>query len=694
MEAFWSEIENPIVQKDIIELEKKIFEYNNGKLDEDKFRSLRLARGVYGQRQQGVQMIRIKIPYGKLTLNQLNRIADVSDEYSRGKLHITTRQDIQIHYVSLERTPELWSELEKDEVTLREACGNVVRNITSSSFAGIDTEELFDVRSYAHALFEYLLRNPVGQELGRKIKISFSSSEKDTAYSFIHDLGFIPKIKNGVKGFKILVGGGLGAQAMLAKIAYEFLPASKLLSFTEAVIRVFDRYGERNKRNKARLKFLIKDIGLDQFLNLVNEFLISVPEVKLVLKDVSVTKIQKFNPVLVDKVKNVDLYDTWLKTNVFRQKQNGFFAIGIKLRNGDISTKKVRILNDIVQLYGNKEIRLTIDQNILIPNVRLEYVEAIFNRLEEIKLTDIGFNSVADITACPGTDTCNLGITNTSTLSQVLEDVILNDFNDLIKNNDIKIKISGCMNSCGQHGIANIGFHGSTIKLEGNVAPAVQVLIGGGIVGNGKGRIADKVVKVPTRKAPDVLRLILNDYEINSENGEYFNDYYDRAGKDYFYQLFKPINQDLIVNKSLFVDWNSDVKFETKIGVGECAGVMIDLVSTLLFEAQEKLENSENYLKENKFSDSIFESYNSLINSAKAILIKQQIKTNTSNKIINEFEEKIIKNGIIKTESFIDLANEINKQKPTKEFAISYLSKAKKFNKILSEYNSAKKTLL
>ena len=694
MEAFWSEIENPIVQKDIIELEKKIFEYNNGKLDEDKFRSLRLARGVYGQRQQGVQMIRIKIPYGKLTFNQLNRIADVSDEYSRGKLHITTRQDIQIHYVSLERTPELWSELEKDEVTLREACGNVVRNITSSSFAGIDTEELFDVRSYAHALFEYLLRNPVGQELGRKIKISFSSSEKDTAYSFIHDLGFIPKIKNGVKGFKILVGGGLGAQAMLAKIAYEFLPASKLLSFTEAVIRVFDRYGERNKRNKARLKFLIKDIGLDQFLNLVNEFLISVPEVKLVLKDVSVTKIQKFNPVLVDKVKNVDLYDTWLKTNVFRQKQNGFFAIGIKLRNGDISTKKVRILNDIVQLYGNKEIRLTIDQNILIPNVRLEYVEAIFNRLEEIKLTDIGFNSVADITACPGTDTCNLGITNTSTLSQVLEDVILNDFNDLIKNNDIKIKISGCMNSCGQHGIANIGFHGSTIKLEGNVAPAVQVLIGGGIVGNGKGRIADKVVKVPTRKAPDVLRLILNDYEINSENGEYFNDYYDRAGKDYFYQLFKPINQDLIVNKSLFVDWNSDVKFETKIGVGECAGVMIDLVSTLLFEAQEKLENSENYLKENKFSDSIFESYNSLINSAKAILIKQQIKTNTSNKIINEFEEKIIKNGIIKTESFIDLANEINKQKPTKEFAISYLSKAKKFNKILSEYNSAKKTLL
>ena len=694
MEAFWSEIENPIVQKDIIELEKKIFEYNNGKLDEDKFRSLRLARGVYGQRQQGVQMIRIKIPYGKLTFNQLNRIADVSDEYSRGKLHITTRQDIQIHYVSLERTPELWSELEKDEVTLREACGNVVRNITSSSFAGIDTEELFDVRPYAQALFEYLLRNPVGQELGRKIKISFSSSEKDTAYSFIHDLGFIPKIKNGVKGFKILVGGGLGAQAMLAKIAYEFLPASKLLSFTEAVIRVFDRYGERNKRNKARLKFLIKDIGLDQFLNLVNEFLISVPEVKLVLKDVSVTKIQKFNPVLVDKVKNVDLYDTWLKTNVFRQKQNGFFAIGIKLRNGDISTKKVRILNDIVQLYGNKEIRLTIDQNILIPNVRLEYVEAIFNRLEEIKLTDIGFNSVADITACPGTDTCNLGITNTSTLSQVLEDVILNDFNDLIKNNDIKIKISGCMNSCGQHGIANIGFHGSTIKLEGNVAPAVQVLIGGGIVGNGKGRIADKVVKVPTRKAPDVLRLILNDYEINSENGEYFNDYYDRAGKDYFYQLFKPINQDLIVNKSLFVDWNSDVKFETKIGVGECAGVMIDLVSTLLFEAQEKLENSENYLKENKFSDSIFESYNSLINSAKAILIKQQIKTNTSNKIINEFEEKIIKNGIIKTESFIDLANEINKQKPTKEFAISYLSKAKKFNKILSEYNSAKKTLL
>jgi sulfite reductase (ferredoxin) len=246
-----------IVEKDVIELGRKIAEFKEGLIPEDKFRALRLARGVYGQRQQGVQMIRIKLPYGRVTANQLRRIADVSDEYSTGRLHITTRQDIQIHYVSLDRTPQLWADLEKDDVTLREACGNTVRNVTASDLAGIDPEELFDVTPYADLVYRYFLRKPFGQELGRKIKIAFSSSDKDDALTFIHDFGFIPRIENEVKGFKVLVGGGLGAQPFLAKTAFEFLEAEKLIPFVEASIRVFDRHGERNSRNKARLKFLI-----------------------------------------------------------------------------------------------------------------------------------------------------------------------------------------------------------------------------------------------------------------------------------------------------------------------------------------------------------------------------------------------------------------------------------------------------
>jgi sulfite reductase (ferredoxin) len=278
MQSFRTELElidhstKALVEKDIIDLDKKIREYREGKIHDEKFRSLRLARGVYGQRQQGVQMIRIKLPFGKVTTKQLLRIADISDEYSNGNLHLTTRQDIQIHHVSLDRTPELWAKLEQDDITLREACGNTVRNVTASAEAGIDANEPFDVSPYAHAVFSYFLRKPFGQELGRKIKIAFSNNEKDTAVTYIHDIGFIPKINStNERGFKVLIGGGLGAQPFLAQVAFEFLPENKLIPFIESTIRVFDRYGERVSRHKARIKYLINKIGIESCVNFLIE---------------------------------------------------------------------------------------------------------------------------------------------------------------------------------------------------------------------------------------------------------------------------------------------------------------------------------------------------------------------------------------------------------------------------------------
>ena len=239
MQSFRTELENPVVEKDIIDLERKIYEFKNGDLHAESFRSLRLARGVYGQRQQGVQMVRIKLPLGIIAPNQLRRIATISDEYSNSILHLTTRQDVQIHYVNLERTPELWSELEKDKITLREACGNTVRNITASPFAGIDSEEPFDITPYGWALFEFFLRNPIGQELGRKFKVAISSSAKDYARTYMHDLGLIPVVKDEKPGFKILIAGGLGAQPALAETITDFLPAENLLQFGEAIGRSF-----------------------------------------------------------------------------------------------------------------------------------------------------------------------------------------------------------------------------------------------------------------------------------------------------------------------------------------------------------------------------------------------------------------------------------------------------------------------
>ncbi|MCS6833433.1 MAG: nitrite/sulfite reductase, partial [Flammeovirgaceae bacterium] len=275
MQSFRTELENPVVEKDIIDLERKIRLFKEGKIDEEKFRSLRLVRGIYGQRQPGVQMIRIKIPFGKLSSRQLVRIADIADEYASRTLHATTRQDIQIHYVSLERTPELWAKLEQEEITLREACGNTVRNITASHWAGIDPQEPFDVSPYAYEMFRYFLRNPVCQEMGRKFKIAFSSATHDSAFTFIHDLGFIPQVRmeNGEekRGFKVLIGGGLGAQPYLAQVATEWLDENRLIPFTESILRIFDRYGERKRRHKARLKFLVEEIGLEELLRLAKE---------------------------------------------------------------------------------------------------------------------------------------------------------------------------------------------------------------------------------------------------------------------------------------------------------------------------------------------------------------------------------------------------------------------------------------
>ena len=683
MQGFRTELENPIVEKDIIELERKIKLFRDGKIDEDKFRSLRLARGVYGQRQPGVQMIRIKLPYGKLTVPQLLRIADVSDEYSTGNLHITTRQDIQIHYVSLDRTPQLWAELERDEITLREACGNTVRNITASPLAGIDPDEPFDITPYAHAAFEYFLRNPICQDMGRKIKIAFSSSKKDTALVYMHDLGFIPVVQQlegqEVRGFKVFLGGGLGAQPFLAHKTHDFLPANKLLPFTEAVLRVFDRHGERVSRHKARLKFLIHKIGIDQFLNLVNQEMLALPHATIEIRGqdtVLPANSQKSATHLpTDENFNAAAFEFWFNANVFEQKQKGFFGVFLKVQNGNISTATARKLADLVKAHGSGEIRLTINQGALIKFVPEGHLKALYQRLLELNLADPGFDSIADITSCPGTDTCNLGISNSTGIAKELESILQKEYVDLILTSNIKIKISGCMNGCGQHSIANIGFHGSSVKTEKGVAPALQLLLGGGTTGDGNGRVAEKILKIPSRRAPEVLRTILDDYEEKSTNGEYFNDYFDRVGERYFYTLLKPLADTSTLTPEEYVDWGQSQSYTTAIGVGECAGVIIDLVATLLFEAEEKLQWAEETFAAQKISDSIYHSYSTFVSTAKALLLDRGIHCNTHAGILADFEK--IQPG------FQETVLQINKNAPELAFATKYLNEARAF------YNAA-----
>lgn len=698
MQSFRTELENPIVERDIIELERKIRQFREGKLPEEKFRSLRLARGVYGQRQQGVQMVRIKLPYGRMTLQQWKRISDISDEYSIGNLHLTTRQDIQIHFVSLDRTPELWSKLEEDQITIREACGNTVRNITGSDAAGIDPNEPFDVTPYAHAAFSYFLRNPICQDMGRKFKISFSSSEKDTAFAFMHDIGVIPKLRivdgKEVRGFKVMVGGGLGAQPYLAKTGFEFLEEDQLIPYIESVLRVFDRYGERTSRHKARMKFLIQKLGMEEFERLVKEEYKaikskSVPVDYATWEEPAVPAENVALPAYT--VKNPKQYEAWKKTNTFEQKQKGLYAAYVRVPLGNISTVVSRELIEKLRLVIADDVRITVNQGLLLKYIRPEYLPYVYSLLEEAKLDIPGFDSVADITACPGTDTCNLGISSSTGIAAALENVIHDEFPDLIYNNDIKIKISGCMNSCGQHGMANIGFHGSSMKSSGKVLPALQVLLGGGVLGDGAGRIADKVLKVPSRRGPDVLRTLLHDYESNALQNELFNDYYDRKSEKYFYELLKPLADLSSVKDGDFVDWGQAETFATAIGVGECASVIIDLIATLLFEAEEKLDLATQSFANKAWADGIYHTYACMIQTAKTILLDENVNCNTQHGVISDFDKHFVETGRFDIGgSFRNMVLQINQHEPTESFAKQYFQQAKAFYDRAQQYRLEK----
>ncbi|HXI00362.1 MAG TPA: HEPN domain-containing protein [Sphingobacteriaceae bacterium] len=686
MQSFRTELENPVVEKDIIDLEKKIKAFREGKIHDEKFRSLRLARGIYGQRQPGVQMIRIKLPFGKVTFKQLLRIADISDEYASRNLHLTTRQDIQIHFVSLDRTPELWAKLEQDDITLREACGNTVRNVTSSPTSGIDPNEPFDVSPYAQATFEYFLRNPICQEMGRKFKISFSATDEDTAFSYIHDLGFIPKVKlvdgEEQRGFKVMLGGGLGAQPLIASAVHEFLHEDQLIPYTEAVIRVFDRYGERNNRNKARLKYLIQKLGLEEVLRLIDEerTALKSKSYKINRDTVPLPQPPEVLNLPVKELQDEANYEAWFKTNVFEQKQEGFYGVFIKVPVGDIPTDQARLFVDSIRGLVADEIRITQNQGMLLKFARKEALPLLYTRLKDLSFANLGFDSVADVTTCPGTDTCNLGISNSTELSRVLENLVYEEYPNLVFNRDIKIKISGCMNSCGQHGLAHIGFHGSSMKVAGKVLPANQVLLGGGTFGNGVGRAGEKIVKVPAKRTTDVLRVVLNSYQENALPAEEFNTYYDRKGKDYFYHLIKPLADLTNLTDDDFRDWGHEETYVTAIGVGECAGVMIDLVATLVFEAEEKLGWARETFIEQRYADSIYHSYSVFISAAKALLLDKGVNSSTQVGVIREFNTHYSSDfDFYGFGEFADLVLQINKNEPSIEFAAAYLEQVTNF---------------
>ncbi len=682
----------PRTQRDIVELQTRITSYTGGGDDDERFRGYRLARGIYGQRQPGVQMIRIKLPFGRISTAQLRRIADVADEYASGNLHLTTRQDVQIHYVLLGRTPDVWRELDLVGITLREACGNTVRNITASASAGIDPDEPFDVTPYAYATFGYFLRNPVCQELGRKFKIAFASSERDTAYAFIHDVGLIPRVRHEggeqVRGFRVVIGGGLGAQPVVARAAHEFLPEHQLIPFIEGLLRVFDRYGERTNRNKARMKYLAEKIGLDALLALVEQERRALKEQAVMVDHESMadTTPASLPPLATTEIAGTALdpvaFEAWRRANVFQQKQPGYVAAQIKVPLGNIPSGVARELAGIVERFAADDIRITVNQGLLLKFIRPELLPALHNELARLGLGEHGFGTTGDITACPGTDTCNLGIANSTALALELERVVSGEYPQYLFGEGPSIKISGCMNSCGQHGLAAIGLHGSSLKHGERVVPAVQVMLGGGATGSGNGRLAERIIKVPSRRAPDALRAVLDDYIENGTPDEPYIEYYQRQGRAYFTRLLKPFADLGALLPGDFVDWGSEQAFVPAIGVGECAGVVVDLVAILLDDAAAKLGSAAELQAEGEWADAIYLGYSALVTSAKALLLREDVACNTQSGIIDAFAQRfdtVPERRHPFADGFAAGVLRLRTQEPTEEFATAYIADAHAF---------------
>ncbi|MEM7298650.1 MAG: nitrite reductase, partial [Bacteroidota bacterium] len=439
------------------------------------------------------------------------------------------------------------------------------------------------------------------------------------------------------------------------------------------------------------LKYLIeprKGIGVERFLELVREEWKALPLKKF---QISITKMEfpsnDEQGGSSNSLENNSSFEQWKLTNVFEQKQQGFYGVKVRVPLGNISSGIAHRLAGIAEKYASEDIRITINQGLLFRHVKASALKPIYDELGLLDLNLPGFDSLADITSCPGTDTCNLGVTNSTKLAGELEHVVRDEYPHLISESSIKIKISGCMNSCGQHMIANIGFHGSSIKVGDKVVPAMQVVIGGGVNVEGTGFIAEKVIKVPTKRAPQVLRSLLDDFEENQSEGEYFNDYYQRNGKRYFYNLLKPLVEKVFIQED-YIDWGKESAFLPDIGVGECAGVMVDLVGTILDDAEENLTKSRRAIIDEAWAHAIFYAYNTFIIGAKAILLEHDVQCNAHKKIIDDFEALLLPNGI--NSSFSELVLKINIEEPTRHFASAYVGEAMGFLNKIKEYRSSK----
>ena len=629
------------LSREIDSFEGHIEQKRAGKLTDEVFAEMRLRRGVYGQRYDNGQrhdglntrelvfpnpdltkgpgtqwdapgMVRIKNPFGAITADQMDVLAEVGEEYADSILHVTTRQDIQLHFVHIEDTPDLMRRLGAVGITTHEACGNAVRNVTACHLSGVCTTQTFDVTPYAAAVSDFLLGHPDAQEFGRKVKPAFSGcADRPCGLVKMHDIGGIARVREvdgkEQRGFEFYVGGGLGAVPHQAEMFEEFLPEEELLPTCQAISRVFARLGEKKVRSRARLKFLVAKLGIEEFRRLVLEDragLSEDPRWTAFLADVHkghdgpLWQIEEAN-----KPTPSPQSEAWLASNVTAQRQPGYKVVMVYLPLGDITSDQMRGLAGVARRFTGDSVRMTVEQNLALRWVRESDLPALHEALDELGIAEPQAETLTDITACPGTDTCKLGISSSRGLARTLMDHFgerNEELEEVVRG--LRIKISGCFNSCGQHHMADIGFWGVSRKRNGYIVPHFQVVLGGQWAENA-GSYGLAIVAVPARNIPTATDRIVQHYVDERQVDESFQAFVTRVGK----ASLRTLLGDLVEvpayeqDRSFYSNWGDPREFTLgDMGIGECAGQVVSPVEFGLqasereiFEAQDRLDQGD-----------------------------------------------------------------------------------------------------
>jgi len=573
---------------DVDEFEAGYKAFKAGTMAEERFTPFRLQMGVYGQRQEGVQMIRVKLPGGVMTPAQLEVLGDCAESYggclpNDGTLtetpekvaHITTRQDIQVNFVSLDDVVPFLRKVDAAGLTTREACGNTVRNVTTCFLAGKCPAEHADVTVHARKFAEYFLRHPLGQQFPRKFKVTFSGCETDCGLGGMHDIGFIATHKDGVAGFKVWAAGGLSSQPVQAILLEEFIPESETLVVGEALMRIHFKFSDRKRRARARMKYVMQKLGAEGF---VEEYKKQRAVIESTHKDDSgYAEANWRQPTDAMPFAESGIVD----------QHDGKQAILLNVFRGDLTPLQCRAVAKAARLGGTNELRVTTEQGLVIVGVNPEKVDDVVEMLGNGDIRTSFARGISDITACPGTETCRLGITSSRGLAQALQPLMV-DLKQDPTLAGITIKASGCQHSCGRHHIADLGFHGMAKKVAGQPVPHYQLHVGGsGVAGKPFAFASDWV---PAKHAPEAGIAVLNAYKDGRGDTENMHDWAERLGKEGLSEILLPFKADVGEVEGLIYDWNENEAFNTKGNKkGECAGAVLSMSDALISEAEYEL---------------------------------------------------------------------------------------------------------